>query len=131
MSQARNVPRGNRTPWRLLISLATGTQGYTHLENSNHEPVGHDFRVALCSVLEKSEDAPAKIQGRNEDVHGDSRKQVDEGKKADYISDNEDCLKLNQLISMKAELIRHSRNVGIVCNVLALAKSKIHSLTTY
>lgn len=86
----------------------------SYLEDGHHEAVRHDLAVALSSILQEGEDSPAQIHGWDKQMHGDPREEVDERQEAQDVADDEDGLELDELVSVKAKVVRHARDVGII-----------------
>jgi hypothetical protein len=98
----------------MLIPESTSEDVNVYLEYRHHETESHYFSVAISSVLQQIEYSPTEIQARDKPVHRDFWEQIRKRKQADNISDNENSLELNQLVSVEVEVGRHPGDVGIV-----------------
>ena len=64
--------------------------------------------------MKQSEDTPHNIEERNSPIHWDIGEQNQKRELANYCTDGVEGLKLDELITVEAEVFFHARNVGTV-----------------
>lgn len=113
-TQGHNELQGRMKPTIVIRYSPSRKWWIMYLEESNQEPVSHEFRIGTGSILQKCEKSPAKLHSWNQPVHRNKREQVSARQLPNDRPNASHGLKLDKLVTMKVQVLGEACNPSIV-----------------